>query len=86
MKKVLFLFGTAIAFSSTAAFAADQIQCAEASSLTKVAVISSFGASTPNELISDLSAKADTMGATKFRIVSMTGQDGNERGTAIAYR
>lgn len=87
MKNVhLFMLSTVAALFSTTSFAAEQIQCSEAVSLTKVATISSLGASSPNELMSELSAKVDAMGATKFRIVSMTGQDGNERGTAIAYR
>ena len=66
-------------------FAAEQIQQTD-NSLEQIAVISTFGASTPEELTEKLAQKADTVGASKFKITATSSNDNSERGTAIAYK
>lgn len=52
----------------------------------EIGVISVLGAETPDDVIIQLAEKAEAIGATEFKLVSLTGNDNSERGTAIAYR
>ena len=86
MKNIkLIIAVTIIATYSLASLAAEQIQKTD-NSLEQIAVISTFGASTPDELTQKLSKKADDMGASKFKVIMTSGNDNSERGTAIVYR
>lgn len=64
--------------------AATQVTQPDASA-QQIAVISATGSS-PNEVIKKLNQKADQIGASQFKVVTLTSQDNNERATAIAYR
>ena len=86
MKKLaLITAGTLLATLSFTSFAAEQIHYAD-SSKQQIAVISVLNAETPEDLMAKLSQKADEVGASQFKVVTLTSQDNNERGTAIAYR
>lgn len=64
--------------------AASQVTQPDASA-QQIAVIPATGSS-PNEVIKKLNQKADQIGASQFKVVTLTSQDNNERATAIAYR
>ena len=99
MKKVqLVTLASLLAVFSFSTYAAGEIQFTEKTIAVErlqlnptegkqqVGVISVLGAETPDDVIIQLAEKAEAIGATEFRLVSLTGNDNSERGTAIAYR
>lgn len=72
---------------STLTFAASNIEKIKHSQpgLDKIATISIRGASSPSDAEHKLAEKAEKMGATKYRVISTTGNE-NIRGSAEIYR
>lgn len=83
-KIALITIGSLLTTLSFTSVAAEKIQHAD-SSMQEIAVISAK-ADSPEALMQKLTEKADAVGASQFKVVTLTSQDDNERGTAIAYR
>lgn len=84
-KITLITLGSLFAAVSFTSSAAEQVQYAD-SSMQEVGVVSVLNAESPDDLMTKLAQKADAIGASHFKVVTLTSQDNNERGTAIAYR
>lgn len=66
--------------------AIERVQLVPSTDKQEIGVISVLGASSPDDVIEQLSQKAEAIGATEFKLVTLTSNDNSERGTAIAYR